>query len=57
MSLKIEEIDINLYELQQCEELFFISIKRGYTGITKYRKTFYKLNIGKKIFKDFISSI
>ena len=56
-NLKIEEIDINPYELQQCEEFFFISIKKGYTGITEYRKTYYKLNIGKKIFKDFISSI
>jgi len=56
-SLKLEEIDIKIYELQQCEELFFLSINKGYTCVNKYRKTIYKSDLGRKLFKNFISSI
>jgi len=55
--LKLEEIDINIYELQQCKELFFLSTNKGYTAVNKYRKTIYKSNLGSKLFKNFISSI
>jgi len=53
----LEEININVYELQQCNELFLLSINQGYTSVSKYRKTFFLNNKGGKIFKDFISSI
>ena len=56
-NLKLEEIDINIYELQQCEELFFLSINKGYTFVNRYRKTIYKSNLGSKLFKKFVSSI
>ena len=56
-NLKLEEININIYELQQCDELFFLSINKGYTFVNRYRKTIYKSNLGSKLFKKFVSSI
>jgi len=56
-NLKLEEIDLNIYELQQCEELFFLSINKGYTSVNRYRKTIYKSTLGSKLFKKFILSI
>ena len=56
-NLKLEEIDLNIYELQQCEELFFLSINKGYTSVNRYRKTVYKSTLGSKLFKKFILSI
>ena len=56
-NLKIEEIDMNIYDLQQCEELFFLSINKGYTSVSRYRKTIYKSTLGIKLFKKFVTSI
>jgi len=56
-NLKLEEININIYELQQCEEMFFLSVSKGYTRVNSFRKTIYKSNLGRKIFNDFVLSI
>ena len=56
-SLKFQEIDINVYDLQKCNELFFLSSIRGYTSVKRYRKTIYKSNLGIKLFKSFILSV
>ena len=56
-NLKLEERDINIYEIQQCEEMFFLSISKGYIRVNNFRKTTYKFDLGRKIFKNFILSI
>ena len=47
----------NVYEIQQCDEMFFLSISKGYTSVNNFRKTTYKSNLGRKIFNNFILSI
>ena len=56
-NLRLEEIDINIYEIQQCEEMFFLSTREGYNSVNNFRKTTYKSNLGRKIFNNFILSV
>lgn len=55
-NISIVEKSSSPFALQAAQEVFVISLERGFDSISKYRKTSYKQEISKNLFTGFLAS-